>query len=159
MIKFKMNLNTQNRMILIGMIVSTILIFGIALFLTNKVQEKLSQSYNELAQLLTKTIAIESVEFTKNIEAPQQYEALAYHTNLILDTNDSISFIEFKNDKGKIIYSSKESHPQKAKETKSSVSAKNSLVQPQEDSILTRLSDFMVITKQIRINLFISKEY
>ncbi len=123
MMDFKFNLNTQNRMILLGMVVSTVLILGIALFLTNKVQEKLSQSYNELAQLLTKTIAIESVELTKDIEKTKQYETLNYHTKLILDTNDSISFIEFKDEKGQVIYSSKEEYSERAKETKSSVSA------------------------------------
>ncbi len=127
MMGFRINLNTQNRMILLGMIVSTILILAIALFLTNKVQEKLSQSYNELAQLLTKTIAIESVERTKDIEKNKRYDALVYHTNLILDTNDSISFIEFKDEKGNIIFSSKETQKSRAKETKSSVSAPMSI--------------------------------
>jgi len=128
--KIRFNLNTQNRMILLGMVVSSLLIFFIALFLTNKVQEKLSQSYNELAQLLTKTVAIESVEIIKDIEEPQKYDTLAYHTNLILNTNDSISFIEFKNDKGKIIYSSKDIEKARAKETKSSVSAPMSIQTP-----------------------------
>ena len=114
-------------MILLGMVASTVLIFGIALFLTNKVQEKLSQSYNELAQLLTKTIAIESVELIKNIDEPKKYDALAYHTDLILETNDSISFIEFKNDKGQIIFSSKDTQDSKATQTKSSVSAPMSI--------------------------------
>ncbi len=129
--KINFNLNTQNRMILLGMVVSTFLIFFIALFLTNKIQEKLSQSYNELAQLLTKTVAIESVELIKNIEDTQKYDTLSYHTNLILNTNDSISFIEFKNDKGKIIYSSKEVEKARAKETKSSVSAPMSIQTPE----------------------------
>lgn len=123
----RINLNTQNRMILLGMIISTILILGIALFLTNKVQEKLSQSYNELAQLLTKTVAIESVELTKDIDSTKQHDALAYHTKLILDTNDSISFIEFKDAKGQIIFSSKDIQKDRAKETKSSVSAPMSI--------------------------------
>lgn len=129
--KIKLNLNTQNRMILLGMVVSSLLIFFIALFLTNKVQEKLSQSYNELAQLLTKTVAIESVELIKGTEESQKYDTLAYHTNLILNTNDSISFIEFKNDKGKIIYSSKDIEKSRAKETKSSVSAPMSIQTPE----------------------------
>ena len=123
MMGFRTNLNTQNRMILLGMVVSTVLILGIALFLTNKVQEKLSQSYNELAQLLTKTVAIESVELTKDIDETKQYDALAYHTNLILDTNDSISFIEFKNVKGQIIYSSKDTQKSEERETKFIASA------------------------------------
>ncbi len=121
--KWSLNLNTQNRMILIGLIASTLLIFAVALFLTNKVQEKLYQSYNELSQLLTKTIAIESVELIKNIDEIQKYNTLAYHTKLIMETNDSISYIEFKGDKGKIIYSSKDTQKERAQETKSSVSA------------------------------------
>lgn len=127
MMGYRINLNTQNRMISLGMIVITVLILGIALFLTNKVQEKLSQSYNELAQLLTKTIAIESVELTKDIAKTNQHDTLNYHTNLILDTNDSISFIEFKDEKGQIIYSSKEEFSARAKETKLSVSAPMSI--------------------------------
>ena len=102
---------------------STFLIFAIALFLTNKVQEKLSQSYNELSQLLTRTVAIESVELIKDTDDAQKYEALAYHTKLILDTNDSISYVEFKNNDGKLIYSSKDIEQNRAKETASSVSA------------------------------------
>ncbi len=125
--KIKFNLNTQNRMVLLGMVASTLLILAIALFLTNKVQEKLSQSYNELSQLLTKTVAIESTELIKDIKEPQKYETLAYHTNLILNTNDSISYIEFKNDKGKVLYSSKNTDKERAKETKSSVSAPMSI--------------------------------
>ena len=41
--------------------------------------------------------------------------------------------------------------------TKSNVSTKNSLVQPKEDSILTRPSDFMVITKQNSNKLILFK--
>ena len=41
--------------------------------------------------------------------------------------------------------------------TKSNASTKNSLVQPKEDSILTRPSDFMVITKQNSNKLILFK--
>ena len=66
----KINFTTQNRLIIFGLVLSTLLIMAIAVFATVNIQKNLNESYQNFGQVISKILAIESVEMTKN--APQK---------------------------------------------------------------------------------------
>ena len=119
----KLSLSTQNKFILLGLIMSTLLIVVIAVFAIINIQKKLDASYREFAQIMTKTLAIESVEITKDIPDENKINTLKSHTGSIITSNKDISFIEFKNNKNEIIYSTKQDYPNRAKDTRITISS------------------------------------
>lgn len=121
--KRNLSLSTQNKFILIGLIMSTMLIVVVAVFAITNIQKKLDASYNEFAQIMTKTLAIESIEITKDVPDEEKINTLKAHTSSIINSNDDISFIEFKDNNNNIIYSTKTTYPQKAKKTRISISS------------------------------------
>ena len=63
--KKSLSISTQNKLILLGLVISTILIVGLAVFAITNIQQKISEVYSGFGEILTKTLAIESVEITK----------------------------------------------------------------------------------------------
>ena len=61
------SISTQNKLIILGLAVSTILIVALAVFAITNIQQKISEVYDDFGQILTNTLAIESVEITKDI--------------------------------------------------------------------------------------------
>ncbi len=107
----KVSLTTQNRLIIFGLILSTLLIMAIAIFSVLNIQKKLNEGYQNFGQVISKTLAIESNELTKNIPDTDIYNTLKTHTDTILKSHNDIVFIEFTDKDGNIIYSGKnESH-------------------------------------------------
>lgn len=101
----KVSLTTQNRLIISGLILSTVLIILIAIFAIINIQKKLNDGYRSFAQVISNVLAIESVELTKNLPANETFEAIKSHSDSILEDNNDIVFIEFKNNDGNVIYS------------------------------------------------------
>lgn len=132
--KNKLSLSTQNKLILLGLVISTVLITAIAVFAIFNIQEKLDTSYNEFGKIVTKTLAIESVELTKDIGEFDKVSILRSHVNSIITSNDDISFIEFKNDKNEIIYSSKDDFPDKAQEVRTTINSPIIMNNPEKPS-------------------------
>lgn len=110
----KVSISTQNKLILLGLVVSTILIIALAFFAITNIQQKISEVYSGFGEILTRTLAIESVEITKDVQEFEKYSALQSHTRSIINSNNEISFIEFKDAEDKVIYSSKQDYPQRA---------------------------------------------
>lgn len=102
--KVKFDLTAQNKLIITGLLISTVVIVGVAFFAISKIQQKLYDSYGSFGQLLTKTLAIQTYELTKDTPKEYRYNLLRTHANSILTSNKDISFITFKDEKGKIIY-------------------------------------------------------
>jgi two-component system sensor histidine kinase NblS len=119
----KISLTTQNRLILLGLVLSTVLIFIIALLATYNIQQKLNEGYQNFGRIISKTLAIESVAVIKDIPDTAKYNTLRSHSQSILDSNDDIAFVEFTNNKGNIIYSSKDDYNAQARNSKISVSS------------------------------------
>lgn len=111
------DLTVQNKLIIIGLTVSTLLIFAIAGFAITKIQQRLADGYTNFGQILTKTLAIESFELTKDYGRAQKQRILKAHARSIMANNTEISLIEFKDDKN-IVYSTKENFPERSKKTK-----------------------------------------
>ena len=103
----KLSFTTQNRLIIFGLILSTLLIMAIAIFALNNIQKNLNESYQNFGQVLSKTLAIESVEVTKNASKNQVSKILKTHSHSIIKSHPDIVFIEFRDTNGNIIYSAK----------------------------------------------------
>lgn len=100
----KMSFTTQNRLIIFGLVLSTLLIMAIAVFATVNIQNNLNESYQNFGQVISKILAIESVEITKDVPTSEAYQILKAHSDSILKSHQDIVFIEFRNEKGNIIY-------------------------------------------------------
>ena len=112
--KVKKGINAQTRLILVGLFISTIFILAVAWFVSQSIDKNLRNAYNSFGQVLSKTLAIESVEVTKEIPQLAKYDALRTNANSILSGNKDISYIIFKDNNSKIIYSSKDDYPEQA---------------------------------------------
>lgn len=123
--KFKLNFDdtAQNRLIIAGLLISTVLIIAVSIFAIGKIQEKLYESYANFGQLLGKTIAIQSYELTKNKTSQEKEAVLKAHAVSIIESNSDISFITFKDKNGNIITSTTDSFKEKAESTKTNLSA------------------------------------
>src|SRR5574344_2248800 len=119
----KIILTTQNRLILLGLVSSTILIIIIAFLATFNIQQKLNEGYQNFGKIIAKTLAIESVAVIKDVPESAKYNTLKVHSQSILNSNDDIAFIEFTDNKGNIIYSSKDDYLAQSKNAKISVSS------------------------------------
>ena len=58
----KISISTQNKLILLGLVVSTVLIIGLAFFAITNIQQKISEVYSGFGEILTRTLAIERFE-------------------------------------------------------------------------------------------------
>ncbi len=114
--KKQISISTQNKLILLGLVISTILIVALAVFAITNIQQKISEVYDDFGQILTKTLAIESVEITKDVQEYNKFSTLQAHTKSIINSNREIAFIEFKDADSNIIYSSKKEYPTRASE-------------------------------------------
>ncbi len=114
----KISISTQNKLILLGLVVSTVLIIGLAFFAITNIQQKISEVYSGFGEILTRTLAIESVEVTKDVQDFEKFSALQSHSRSIINSNNEIAFIEFKDADGKVLYSSKNDYPERAAKTK-----------------------------------------
>ncbi len=100
-------MTTQNRLILLGLVSSTLLIVFIAVLASINIQNKLNEGYQNFGKIISKTLAIESTDLIKDNPEFEKFDKLKYHSQSILDSNDDIAFIEFTNNNGDVIYSSK----------------------------------------------------
>ncbi len=118
-----MSNTTQNRLIIFGLILSTLLIMAIAIFATVNIQKNLNEVYQNFGQIISKTLAIESVDMTKNVSQKETFEILKSHSDSILKSHQDIVFIEFHNAKGDLIYKAQNNSHQNSKRPNISVTS------------------------------------
>ena len=116
-------MTAQRKLILQGFILSTVLLIFIAGIAVFNIQQNLNVGYKNFGQILSKTLAIESVEITKDIPESAKAETLRAHSDSILRSNNDIAFIEFRDANSNIIYSSRDSYYNQAQNAKISVSS------------------------------------
>jgi len=119
----KVSLTTQNRLIISGLILSTVLIVSIALFAIFNIQKKLNEGYQNFGQVISKTLAIESIEITKGLSDNKVQEILKSHSDSILKSHNDIVYIEFRDAAGNIIYSGKNERNEQSKAPNITVSS------------------------------------
>lgn len=110
----KKGIPAQTRLIITGLVVSTAFIIATAGFATYSIGENMKSAYRSFGQVLSKTLAIEGVEVTKEIPQLAKYDALRTNAVSVLNSNDDIAYIIFKDKDSKIIYSSKDDYPAQA---------------------------------------------
>ena len=116
-------MTAQRKLILQGFILSTILIVFIAGLAVLNIQKNLDAGYNSFGQMLSKTLAIESVELIKDIPESAKVNTLRSHSDSIIRSNRDISFIEFRDANSKVLYSSKDYYYTQSQSAKISVSS------------------------------------
>lgn len=103
----KVSLTTQNRLIITGLILSTVLIVLIAVFAIINIQKKLNDGYKSFGQVISKMLAIESIELTNGLSNINTSQTLKNHAESILKSHNDIVLIEFRDKDGNVIYSGK----------------------------------------------------
>lgn len=121
--KNKISLTTQNRLILLGLVSSTLFIIVIAILASVNIQNKLNEGYQNFGKIISKTLAVESTDLIKDIPEFEKYDKLKYHSQFILNSTEDIAFIEFRDNNGNIIYSSKDDYSKQAQTSTISVSS------------------------------------
>ena len=116
-------MTAQRKLILQGFILSTILIVFIAGLAVFNIQKNLDAGYNSFGQMLSKTLAIESVELIKDIPESAKVNTLRSHSDSIIRSNRDIAFIEFRDANSKVLYSSKDYYYTQFQSAKISVSS------------------------------------
>lgn len=119
----KKSVSAQTRLIVTGLILSTAFILCAAFFATYSIGKNMNDAYRNFAQVLAKTLAIEGIEVTKEVPPLAKYDALRTNAVSILNSNDDISYIIFKDNTSKIIYSSKDDYPEQAAKARIPVSS------------------------------------
>jgi len=106
--KEKKGLTAQTRLIITGLVISTLCMFIMAYFAIISINRNMNMAYQSFGQVLSKTLAVEGVELTKEIPQLAKYDTLRSNTSSILKSNKDIEYITFYDKNGKIVYSSKE---------------------------------------------------
>ncbi len=117
------DMTTQNRLIILGLLSTTIVMLCLTCFAVNKIKRDLDNGYKNFGQIISKTLAIESVEITKDIPELSKYDTLRSHSLSILGSNDDIAYIEFKDSNSRTVYSSVEDYSKRADSAKIVVSS------------------------------------
>ena len=78
------DMTTQNRLIILGLLSTTIVMLCLTCFAVGKIKKDLDNGYKNFGQIISKTLAIESVEITKDIPELSKYDTLRSHSLSIL---------------------------------------------------------------------------
>ncbi len=105
------HLTKQTKYILFEFLLGSLIIIAIAFVTISNIQSKMDKTYSDFAQIMTGMLAAESSEITRNIPPDEKKQILKRHVASILKDNNDVSYIEFKDDKNNIIYSSKIDFP------------------------------------------------
>lgn len=100
----QVSLTTQNRLIISGLLLSTILIVAIAVFAIFNIQKNLNEGYQNFGQIVSKALAIECTELVEHTSNSRNKETLKTHADTIVASHSDIIFIEFRNSDGKLFY-------------------------------------------------------
>lgn len=100
----QLSLTTQNRLIISGLLLSTILIVAIAVFAIFNIQKNLNEGYQNFGQIVSKALAIECTELVEHSSNSRNRETLKTHADTIVASHSDIIFIEFRNSDGKLLY-------------------------------------------------------
>jgi two-component system sensor histidine kinase NblS len=101
------NLSTQNKLIILGWLLSSVLIFVTAWFVIGNTQKKIFESYYNFGLMISKTLSVDSVDLISDIPEEEIANKLEKHARSIIKGNQDISYIVFRDADGDILYSNK----------------------------------------------------
>lgn len=99
-------MSTQNKLIISGLFLSTVLIVAIAFFAIFNIQKNLNEGYQSFGQIVSKALAIEGSEIASRTPKSEFSQSLKNHIDNIVTTHNDIIFVEFKNENGQLLYKS-----------------------------------------------------
>lgn len=106
-----LNLNSQNKLIIFGSILSSIFVVITAWFVINNTQKTILDSYHNFGSMLTKTLSIESSTLISDLSGTKGLKKLKEHTEQIIANSEDIAYVVYRDQLGNIIYSSKQNNP------------------------------------------------
>lgn len=118
----KLKLNKHTKIILSGLVIGSALIGVCGFYVINDIQNKMDKSYSEFAQLITKSIASQTADL-QNLKDTEKSAVLAKRLLPFFDKNEDVSYIEYKDRKNNVIYSSTVDFPILDDDTRISVSS------------------------------------
>lgn len=98
-------MSNQNKFIVLGWFISSIIIFATAFIVIGNTQKKIFQSYYDFGLMITKTLAIESVDITSELPESEKKLKLEEHSDRLIKNNKDVAYVIFKNKNGELIYS------------------------------------------------------
>ncbi len=142
----KKSQTAQNRLIIFGLVFSTLLIMAIAVFAASSIQKNLTDAYHSFGQVIAKTLAVETADLIKDSNGVRKKEILKSHSDLILNSNKNIVYIEFRDKNGEMLYKAvnKEFSPDKKSNISVSSPMTDILTKANEGSVTVGLSDSIV---------------
>jgi len=106
-----LNLNSQNKLIIFGSILSSIFVVITAWLVINNTQKTILDSYYNFGSMLAKTLSIESSSLLSDLPTAQGIKKLKEHTEQIINNSEDIAYVVYRDQLGNIIYSSKQNNP------------------------------------------------
>jgi len=140
----KQSFTTQNKLIIFGLFLSTLLITAIAVFTTANIEKNLNESYHSFGQIISKTLAVESADLIKDANKNQTEAILKQHSDLILKSNKDIMFIAFNDKNGNLITKTQNSGITKSKKKNISVTSPMYIGDTNSGSVTVGLSSGII---------------
>lgn len=100
-------MSAQKKLIIIGLFFSTLLLFLISALAVFSIKDNLNMCYKYFGQVISKSLAIETVSLTRGLPKETVFNTLRTHSISIIETNEDMAFIEFRDSDSKTIYSTK----------------------------------------------------
>lgn len=116
-------MSAQKKLIIIGLFFSTLLLFLISALAVFSIKDNLKMCYKYFGQIISKSLAIETVALTKGLSDDTVYNTLRTHSISIIQTNDDMAFIEFRDNDSNPIYSTKNDEICKTRKAQVTVSS------------------------------------
>jgi two-component system sensor histidine kinase NblS len=95
-------ISSQNKLMLLGLVMSSFLIVLVAAFVINTTQKKIFDSYYNFGLMMTKTLAVQST--TTPISNTAQYNLIKENARNLTKNHDDIASIIFTDKNGKIVF-------------------------------------------------------
>jgi two-component system sensor histidine kinase NblS len=108
-----LHLNTQNKLIIFGIIISSFVIVSTAWMVINSNQQTISESYRNFGQVVANSLAPETIVILSTNTLKESREKLDQLALSIIENNKDIALIRIMNDKKEIIYQSGDPKSQK----------------------------------------------
>ena len=106
-----LSLNSQNKLIIFGSLLSSIFVVITAWFVINNTQKTILDSYYNFGSMLTKTLSIESSNLISDLPGSRGIKKLKEHTEQIVNNSEDIAYVIYRDSQGNVIYSSKQNNP------------------------------------------------
>jgi len=99
------SINNQSKTIIIFWFLSSLLIFFTAFVIIEKTQRTISASYKNFGEMLTRTLASESIDLIQNLPLEEKQNKLKQYAQKLMKDNQEIEFIDYKNNESEVYFS------------------------------------------------------